>query len=133
MVVFAGFGDGFFARYSNASLNDTWAFSSPTVLAVEPIETQPLITALLPPRPNPARGTTTLGFSLARAGHVHVSVYDVSGRVVRGLIDAEKPSGTGAAIWDGTSDSGARLDPGVYLIRLVAPGTSTTRRVVLLR
>ncbi len=84
------------------------------------------------PVPNPARGSIAVRYSVARAGRVRLDVYDAGGRRVRRLVDRESPGGAGVASWDGVSDSGARLGAGVYFVRLVGPGTSAARRVVLL-
>ena len=85
------------------------------------------------PVPNPSFSTTTLNYSIPRAGRVQLGVYDVSGRLVRTLVDAERPAGVGVSAWDGLSDSGMRQDAGVYYVRLRAPGVRETRRAVLLR
>jgi flagellar hook assembly protein FlgD len=60
-------------------------------------------------------------------------VYDVSGRLVRRLVDGERGAGTEAAVWNGTDESGTRLGAGVYFVRLAGPGLRETRRVILLR
>lgn len=42
--------------------------------------------------PNPMVRSSTLDFDLAREGPVEVKVFDITGRVVRTLLDAELPS-----------------------------------------
>jgi glutathione S-transferase len=44
--------------------------------------------------PNPARGGLTICFGLPRAGRVSLRVYDISGRVLRVLLDGERH------VWD---------------------------------
>lgn len=74
-----------------------------------------------------------MGYSVAKAGRVQLGIYDVRGRLVRKLVDGEKPAGAETVVWDGTSDSGTRLGTGVYFVRLVGPGIQATRQAVLLK
>jgi hypothetical protein len=93
----------------------------------------PALNFLRQPAPNPFAGMTTVEFSIARAGHVEVGVYDVSGRLVRRLVDGEYRAGVQRIVWNGVSDSGRRLGAGVYFVRLAAPAFRVTRKSVLIR
>lgn len=70
--------------------------------------------------PNPARASTTLGFTLAAAAHMRVSLHDTAGRRVRTLWDGAAASGEHRIVWDGRDDAGRELPPGLYLARLLA-------------
>jgi hypothetical protein len=87
---------------------------------------------LSPSWPNPARESATLRFSLASAGHVRMTVYDVGGRVVRTLVDGPQTAGQHDVQWDGNDDRGSRLPAGVYSYRVQSGGSSRARRLVLL-
>lgn len=53
---------------------------------------------------------------------------------VPGLLDEEMPAGaSGQVMWDGTNESGESCASGVYFYRIVAPGFTSSRKVVLLR
>jgi len=52
---------------------------------------------------------------------------------VRQLVDGERRAGVETVVWNGTAESGARLQAGVYFVRLAAPGFRETRRVILLK
>jgi len=43
--------------------------------------------------PNPFNPTTVINYSLPKAGHVRISVYDILGKKVADLVDAEMPAG----------------------------------------
>jgi hypothetical protein len=118
---------------NNTNLNDVWALEWKTTTAVDEPEAPPLLSGLRPPAPNPTRRTTTVSYALAQAGRVQLGVYDVSGRLVRQLVDGERRAGTETVVWNGTAASGARLEAGVYFVRLATPGFRETRRVILLR
>ncbi len=69
--------------------------------------------------PNPFNPTTTIGFDLPLDKRVSVKVYDVSGRLVKTLInDQLLPQGVHEITWDGTSSSGAAVASGTYLYSL---------------
>ena len=83
--------------------------------------------------PNPFALATQIPFTLALAGRARLEVYDVSGRLVAVLSDETLPAGPHSVSWTGRDQSGARVPPGVYLLRLEASGLSLTRRVALIR
>jgi hypothetical protein len=63
------------------------------------------------------QGTSVVRFSVAKAGRVQVSIYDVTGRKVRNLADRVFPAGESRLEWDGTDDSGSKVARGVYFVR----------------
>lgn len=83
--------------------------------------------------PNPFNPSTTVRFTLARAAHARVDVYDVSGRLVRTLADEALAAGPHAVAWDGLSQDGQAAASGVYLVRLVADGVEQTAKASLLK
>jgi flagellar hook assembly protein FlgD len=60
-------------------------------------------------------------------------VYDVSGRVVRTLVDDTKEPGRHAAVWDGRNDQGERCGSGVYFCVMETPEYSGSNKMVLLK
>lgn len=67
------------------------------------------------PWPNPASRAVQIHFSLAASERVRVDVIDVTGRrVATPIPDRTLPAGEHHVTWDGRSDSGERVRPGVY-------------------
>ncbi|MFI5372943.1 MAG: FlgD immunoglobulin-like domain containing protein, partial [Candidatus Eisenbacteria bacterium] len=89
--------------------------------------------ALAPPRPDPARESVTLSFTLARAGETRLEVFDLAGRRMRRLVGGTMMAGPHETGWNLRDETGRAVPAGVYLARLVAPGTSGVRRFVVLR
>jgi hypothetical protein len=83
--------------------------------------------------PNPFSGSTTFAFSIPRAGHVTLRIYNRAGEHIRTLIDEDYPEGgLFEEYWD---DSGHRPSPGVYIYSLQwqeqdAGGLFKTQKVV---
>jgi hypothetical protein len=83
---------------------------------------------------NPARGgRCQLFYAIPRAGTVSLRIYDLSGRLVRTLLDGEVEAGTGNLVWDGRDDRGNNLPSGIYLGRLQAGTEERTLKTTLLR
>ena len=78
--------------------------------------------------PNPFRGSTTIAYSLRKASHVEITVYDAYGRLARRLVDAFRAAGPSEVVLDAVD-----LADGVYFVRLEAEGFGAARRVALLR
>lgn len=78
--------------------------------------------------PNPCNPQMTLSFTAPAAGHAHLGVYDVCGRLQALVLDGEVPAGRQSLAW-----SGGRLAAGVYLARLELGRQVETRRLVVTR
>jgi Zn-dependent metalloprotease len=82
---------------------------------------------------NPVHGNAALNFSLSQAGPARLQLIDVSGRVVRTLVDGSMSAGPHAASWNGRDAAGRSLPSGLYFARLDAEGGSIVRRVLMVR
>ena len=76
--------------------------------------------------PNPFNPTTTIGFRISKSGFVTLEVYDVLGREVATLVNAEIRPGLYQATFDAS-----HLASGVYLYQLRAGDFIQTQRMVL--
>ncbi len=85
------------------------------------------------PLPSPFSGSTGISFGLPSPAPCILSVYDLSGRLVRILVEQDLPAGGHSVTWDGTTGAGVQCPDGVYLIRLSTPGAGLTVRVVRLQ
>ncbi|HXV12573.1 MAG TPA: FlgD immunoglobulin-like domain containing protein, partial [Candidatus Krumholzibacteria bacterium] len=86
--------------------------------------------------PNPFNPRTTIpyqGPAAARPERVRLVVLDVSGRVVRTLVDEDQSSGAFRVNWDGKDDRGARVSSGVYFYLLEVGEKRRARKMVLLK
>ncbi len=78
--------------------------------------------------PNPFNPATTLAFDLPRRGHVRLDIHDPRGRRVARLVDGVRAAGPHRVGW-----RAAGLASGVYVARLVADGSTTHRRLLLVK
>ncbi len=96
-------------------------------------DTPKAITALYQNSPNPFNPSTTIRYSLSERQRVSIQVYDVAGRLVRTLVDEERPAGVQKVQWHGVNDSGTRVASGVYFIIMRASGFKEVRKAVFLK
>ncbi len=83
--------------------------------------------------PNPFNPRTTISFALAHAGRATVRVYDVAGRLVTALVDADLAAGQHEVNWTGSDDAGRPVASGVDLYRIQSGGLVQTKRMALVR
>lgn len=83
--------------------------------------------------PNPFNPSTKIAFYLPEQTDISLSVYDVSGRLVRELERGSLGAGWHSLTWDGTSETGKTADSGAYFCRLKAGKDIITRKMILLR
>jgi hypothetical protein len=94
--------------------------------------TVPSAFRLGPARPNPFGPRTTIAYDLPKPSRVRLMIYDVAGRVVRTLVNDDRPAGSLTAVWDGRDDAGRALPKGVYFYEMRAGGFQSQRRMTLL-
>jgi hypothetical protein len=111
-------------------LGDQWSLQWASALGVPP-HPAALALQLAPAYPNPARGDIQMEFDLPAANGTSLRVYDVSGRIVRTLLEGPLPAGKHSIRWDRRSTSGASVQPGLYFYELRAGTHSVSRRVAV--
>ena len=106
----------------------------PELVAYEiPAETQ-----LLANYPNPFNPETWIPYRLAEDADVTLTIYDLSGRVVRAIdvghrIAAVYESRSKAIYWDGRNEFGEQAASGVFFYHLSAGDFSATRKMIILK
>jgi hypothetical protein len=83
---------------------------------------------LTPCRPNPMGREASLQFGAPAPARVAIRLYDVTGREVRTLADADYAAG-----WHRVPIESRGLPSGVYLCRMTADGFRATQRFILAR
>jgi hypothetical protein len=129
--------DGWNVYYKVTALdfvgNESDAASAGTMTAVSgPVIPQTF--GLYPNVPNPFNSTTSIRYDVPTGGGVvTLRIYDVSGRLVRTLVDGPQPAGQKTATWNGRDNQGRSVASGVYFYRLQAPGYEKTLKMVLVQ
>lgn len=91
---------------------------------------------LLTNYPNPFNPETKIQISIpaAQAGAVYsLSVYNLTGELVKTLFSGELSSGVHSMIWEGKNSEGMNQPSGVYIVRLTGASASVSHKLSLLR
>jgi len=85
--------------------------------------------------PNPFGTRSRIDYALPGTDRARVllRVFDPTGRLVRVLVDEDRPPGIHSTSWDGRNQRGLLTGNGVYFYELLWQGESQTRPVVLIR
>jgi len=104
---------------------------------------RPLSPVLAQNYPNPflrqaqssAKGTssTAIEFVLLAPEQVVLQIYNLSGQLVRTLVNAPQTAGRHIAHWDGRDAGGREVAGGIYLYRLQAGSSVQQKRMMLIR
>jgi hypothetical protein len=108
----------------------------PPVAGVEPLAPEaPLLNVLYQGYPNPMNPLATINYSVKETGRVTLTIYDVSGRSVRVLVDEEMQASPAAysVVWNGENEGGRTVASGVYFCEMKAKKFSSARKIVVLR
>lgn len=101
-----------------------------------PIEVRTLGPAsfdLAAPMPNPFSGQAQIRYQLPVASKVSLKVYNITGQLVRTLVDEVKAPGFYSAIWNGRNDNGQTLSNGIYFYSLEAGNYKSTKKITLIK
>ncbi|HEY6572599.1 MAG TPA: T9SS type A sorting domain-containing protein, partial [Candidatus Eisenbacteria bacterium] len=83
--------------------------------------------------PNPLNPKADLTFSLSQPGRVRVRVYDLQGRLVKVLLDENRPVGAQTVTWNGSNSQNASVPSGVYFFRIQAPQGEEVQRATVVK
>jgi len=78
--------------------------------------------------PNPFNASTTIHYGLPDAGNVHISVYDITGRLTAELVDEYFPAGMHSVAFEGNN-----LSTGIYFCALEFEGKVLINKLVMIK
>ena len=81
--------------------------------------------------PNPFNPSTRISYELNKPAHVHLSVYDMTGREISRLVDEDQSTGRFNITWNSADGSGRMLPSGVYFAQLRVDNQVQTQKMIL--
>lgn len=111
-------------RLKQVDFNGEFEYSN----VIEVLVVTPNKFELLQNYPNPFNPTTSISFTLAQAGNVKLSVYNLLGQEVQTLVNGFMETGLHSVNFEAKN-----LNSGIYLYKLEANGISSVRKMTLLK
>jgi len=113
--------------------NNTSEFCNNVTVAQAGLGEEPVKYELTQNTPNPFSNSTTIQYAIPKTTHVRLSVFDVSGRLIKVLADGVHNPSYYNVNWNGKDSSGRKVSQGVYFYRLEAKGYITSKKLIFLR
>lgn len=80
--------------------------------------------------PNPS---TTIEYKISIQQSVKIDIYDVTGQLVKRLINANKKAGSYSIVWNGKDDYGNKVASGNYFYQIVSGDFAQAKKMILLK
>ena len=91
-----------------------------TITSIKAQEELPSEFSLAQNHPNPFNPTTKINYALPVTSKVKVSIYDITGRLIKTFKAEEQSAGYHRFEWNSTNSNGIRVASGVYIYRMEA-------------
>jgi hypothetical protein len=118
---------------------DAYVYETTAVVPIEELEPEipggavPAAFNLAPNFPNPFNPFTNIAFSLPRAEHVRLDIFDARGRLVRTLANDRFAQGEHTVLWNGVDQNGRSVSSGTYYCRLQSDSGVRSRTLMLVK
>jgi hypothetical protein len=88
---------------------------------------------LIQNQPNPFHQSTIISYSILEETTVSLKVYDISGKLIRTLLEGKQQAKTHSIHWDGIDNFGQEIQNGIYFVKLIAGDSIQTRKLTRLK
>jgi hypothetical protein len=86
-----------------------------------------------PAYPNPFNMSTTIEFNLVSPSDIQIKIFDISGRLVKNLLNTQLMTGIFKISWDGRNNAGSYISSGVYFTAISTPNQTSLLKLVLVK
>ena len=122
-----------YARFTGTVYFDDLSVRQLSATEVKQTKLTPAKYELFHNYPNPFNPTTIISYSLPAKSFVTLKVYDLLGREVKTLVNAQKSAGVYKVSWDGTNNYGVKVSSGVYIYRIHANNFIKSEKMILMK
>lgn len=112
-----------------------YAKREPTTTGVEEstFHSIPMVFHLAQNYPNPFSSATSIRYILSRNAFVRLVIYNISGQLVRTLVNGEELAGIHTVSWNGRDEQGRSVSSGIYFYSLEVGNLKSTNKMLLLK
>ena len=83
--------------------------------------------------PNPFNPETTIRFELPEKSQISLNIYDITGKLIKTLVNGKKEAGYHLVIWNGKDEKGRDVTSGIYFYQIESKGFSQIKQCLLLK
>lgn len=80
--------------------------------------------------PSPFSTATSIQYQLPKKAHVSIKVYNLTGQLVKTLIDGEEGAGVKTVVWNGETEGNRKVATGIYFVRMKTSGYKYSKKVI---
>lgn len=106
-------------------------FSS--VTEVESVQGQVMSFRIFQNYPNPFNPSTVISYEIPGTENVKITVYDITGKLVKELADNVQSSGRHQVQWEGTNQNNEKVTSGIYIYTIKYGSVLLSKAMVLLK
>ncbi|KAA3613280.1 MAG: T9SS C-terminal target domain-containing protein [Calditrichaeota bacterium] len=82
--------------------------------------------------PNPFNPSTFIPFVIPENAKVKIDIFDINGRLIKTLVNAEFNTGEHSVVWDGKGNTSNSVSSGIYYYRLQSKSFTTIKKMTLI-
>jgi len=130
----------YYFRVATMVGQNEWSYFSDIVIAtIEFVSTDdqsmevPSTFALNQNYPNPFNPSTSISYTIPEKNSVNLNIYDVSGSLVRNLVNESLEPGFYTVSWDGTNFYGSKVSAGMYFYKIQSGSFVSTQKMIFLK
>ena len=109
-----------------ATNNGVSHFTGNTAVQEQPQVVQPRTIGLVKNYPNPFNPSTTISYVLPSRAHVELTIMNMRGEKIRGLVNTSQSAGAYHVLWNGLLSDGRTAPTGIYIANLRIDGEDRT-------
>lgn len=83
--------------------------------------------------PNPFNPSTVIKYQVPQNSYVKLAIYDISGRVIKTLVNGQQEAGYYSINWDGNTEAGSKVASGMYIYRIEAGSFTSVKKMLLMK
>tara|TARA_Y100001980_G_C14294228_1_gene124106 strand:- start:184 stop:540 length:357 start_codon:yes stop_codon:yes gene_type:complete len=83
--------------------------------------------------PNPFNPITNIEYSMSKNSNVSINIYDISGKLVKKLLNESKNPGFHSVRWDSKNNVGKKVSSGLYFYKMQTDNFEQVRKMILMR
>ena len=83
--------------------------------------------------PGLVRNSTTIRFSVSNGGYGKLDVFDMTGKLVKTLVNGNVNAGNHSVVWNRTDNSNEKVSGGVYFYKLTVGNKTVTRKIIAVK